>query len=439
MGWPRPAYVFYPKMNPCGCRFHRGDVVHHTESWFLGNASAPSIPYAFNEDGWLVRVESVSHASRMHLIGGRPLSGRWAEGGEVVIIADVLRGVLRFDPVAGSLEILATIACDGTRIAYADDVRVLRDGRILISDGSRHAPFVHSDTQGQFSTNQNVPVKLELLQGTSSGRFLVLDPLGQRTAAGRIRYSSCARVVSSHHRFANGIALAPADEDTAPGVPISQWAWPAEDASASTAGSRAVHALVVGSGDAEVSRVTLSPGTGEATVKRGWASLEGIGDNISPGLPGTWLVALPAERSITFALLSRSWALRWLALRLPWVLWPPTPSFGSFAVLDGRGRVRERYVDASGEGVSYVNSVAAVECSEVQEEEGFSAELCRRERGAWPTAHDAGTERRGDLPAALLLLGSLHGTGLPVVPLFAHTARASESISTDDGRYGAEL
>jgi hypothetical protein len=101
------------------------------------------------------------------------------------------------------------------------------------------------------------------------------------------------------------------------------------------------------------------------------------------------------------------------------VLWPPTPSFGGFVVLDGAGQVLTRYVDEAGDAVSYINSVVAAECSSVSHR-GFLADLCARPLKQWGIARQLSPDQDDPdaLPTALFLLGSLHGDGLPIMPLF---------------------
>ncbi|KAA0177194.1 hypothetical protein FNF27_01523 [Cafeteria roenbergensis] len=383
--------------------------LHAPEAWFFGNASAPTVPYAFNEAGWLVRAESLSEVSRVAFLGGRPLSGRWAQGGRVIVFADVLRGLLRLDPSTGAVDVLASTRCDGVRLTYPDDLRVLANGDIVFSAATEHTPFVRraagaGGAPGRLVVDQDVPVKLALLSGgRGSGALLRLPALRDEGgsprlgASGLVRYGSCARLLLPGMRFANGIALPPASEDAVEGVPYRRW------------GSRIAptRVLVADSLAAAVSSVTVDAEGALAESDRRWAAdLPGLPDNVSPGREGTWLVALPSARTAVIGMLSQSRLLRWVVSRVPWGLLPKVEPFGALAAVRDDGGVAEVWADPHGKVVRMLTSACWVDCDAVNASlrpQGAVEQLCT---GAAP----------GD---GLAIVGTLKSTGLMVLKMLA--------------------
>jgi len=387
--------------------------LHGPESWFFGNASAPDVPYAFNEEGWLVRASGLASVERVAHMGGRPLSGRWADAGRSVVFADVLRGLMRFDPASGTVEALASATCDGAPVLYVDDVRVLAGGDVVFSSASAHSPLWRGTAgPGPGRAEQDAPVRLELIAGgRGSGRLMLLRaqrdsgiasaPL--RNAAGLTAFEPCPALLLDGLHFANGVALAPADEDLPPGVPYRRWA------GENTRGGETappVDVLVTATFGDAVSRVSLPADRAAApVVTRAWStSFPALLDNVSPGPGGTWLVALPTARSLSLHAMWASRALRWVVSRLPWALWPAAEPFGGVLQLDASGRQIRSWVDLSGRALPFVTSATWVDCDVVLgggggTEGGVVQSLCA-----------------GRAPGhGVMLLGSLKTPGLSVL------------------------
>lgn len=381
--------------------------LHAPEAWFFGNASAPTVPYTFNEAGWLVRAESLSEITRVAFLGGRPLSGRWAQGGRVVVFADVMRGILRFDSVTGSVDVLAGTRCDGVRLTYTDDLRVMANGDIVFSAATEHTPFVRRAAGSAGSStglvvDQDAPVKLALLSGgRGSGALLHLHALRDAdgspvlSASGLQRYGSCSRLLLPGLRFANGIAVAPGNEDTTAGTPYHRW------------GHRrpSTRVLIADSLSASVASVTLDATGAVSRSDRNWAAdLPGLPDNVTPGREGTWLVALPSARTTVIGLLSQSRLVRWVVSRVPLGLLPKVEPFGALVAVNDAGRVTEVWADASGKVIRMLTSACWVDCDRVsaaQRPNGAVEQLCA---GAAP----------GD---GLAIVGTLKSTGLMILKM----------------------
>jgi sugar lactone lactonase YvrE len=116
--------------------------------------------------------------------GSRPNGMQFDAAGNL-ILTDSWRGLLSIGPDR-EVTVLATSA-DGTALGFPDDLTIASDGTVWFTDGSTR----FADGESHY----------DALEGTATGRLLSYDP---KTGSIRTRIDGL--------RFANGIALGPAEE-----------------------------------------------------------------------------------------------------------------------------------------------------------------------------------------------------------------------------------
>jgi sugar lactone lactonase YvrE len=192
--------------------------------------------------------------------GGRPLGIEILPDGRLVV-CDAQRGLLRVDPVTGSIEPLTT-TIDGDPMKFCNNAAVAADETIYFTESSRRHRF-----DGY---------QAEVIERTATGRLLRRDPSGD------------VEVLLDHLDFANGVALAE-DESF---VAVSE------------------------TGAARIQRLWLTgprAGQCEPLVE----NLPGIPDNLSTGADGRMWVALPTPRLLVVRLAQQ--CPRWARRRLGWL------------------------------------------------------------------------------------------------------------------------
>ena len=228
---------------------------------------------------------------------GRPL-GMVFDSAGTLFVADGERGLLAVD-TSGAVRLLADSA-DGTRIEFADDLAVARNGRVYLSDASTKFGV-------RAQSDQDASV-LDVIEHGGHGRLLEWDP-----ATGR------ATVIRAGIDFANGVAMTP-DEQA---VLLSE-----------TGHYRIVRIAVAGP-----ARGTLTP-----VIE----NLPGFPDNISPAGEGRYWVALFAPRNALLDALSMRPALRKVIPRIPAFARPKPQEYGHIFLMDAAGQVLDDRQDPTG-------------------------------------------------------------------------------------------
>lgn len=228
---------------------------------------------------------------------GRPL-GMVFDSAGTLFVADGRRGLLAVD-TAGAVRLLADSA-DGTRIEFADDLAVARNGRVYLSDASTKFGV-------RAQSDQDASV-LDVIEHGGHGRLLEWDP-----ATGR------ATVVKDGLNFANGVALTP-DEQAVLLCETGQY-------------------RIVRIGVAGIERGTLTPVL---------ENLPGFPDNISPAGDGRYWVALFAPRNALLDALSARPALRKVIPRIPAFARPKPQEYGHIIAIDAAGTVLDDRQDPRG-------------------------------------------------------------------------------------------
>ena len=137
--------------------------------------------YAGLEDGRIVAREADGGWSTVASTVGRPLGLAFGPDGRLHV-ADPLRGVLRLE-VTGSWTTLAPVA-RANGLTFADDLAVLEDGSVAVTDASSRYPYGRSYRSAW--------------AGDHTGRLVLIQPNGYQA------------VLADALSFANGVAYDPA-------------------------------------------------------------------------------------------------------------------------------------------------------------------------------------------------------------------------------------
>ena len=162
--------------------------------------------YAFSADASSLlkrRNGSLPALEPLGYVGpGRPLGYHVDEG--ALIICDSLKGLIRFSPETGTVEILANVVNNNTNetkvpvaINYADDLDVSMDRNVVyFSDASVIPPAMNRE--GFYDTMMSY--LLTMMQGEPTGRVLAYNKTERKT-----------EVLASNLWFPNGVAVAADD------------------------------------------------------------------------------------------------------------------------------------------------------------------------------------------------------------------------------------
>ncbi len=146
--------------------------------------------YTGVHDGDILRIDPATGASEKFAeTGGRPLGLEFDVAGNL-IVADSIRGLLSITS-AGSVNLLADKADDGSPLGYVDDLDIMPDGTIWFSDAS--TKFLPNDWGGTKAASV-----AEIWEGAGTGRVLTYDPV---TGAVEIKITGLV--------FSNGVAVDP--------------------------------------------------------------------------------------------------------------------------------------------------------------------------------------------------------------------------------------
>lgn len=145
--------------------------------------------YATSHTGNIARIDLVSGSvEKIAFTGGRPLGIEFAPNGNL-IIADAYLGLLEMSG-DGLINILSDKTVDGSKIRYANNVTIAKNGVIYFSDAS--TKFGAEAAGGTLEASL-----LDLMEHGPNGRILKYDPQSGRSD-----------VIYSGLSFANGVALA---------------------------------------------------------------------------------------------------------------------------------------------------------------------------------------------------------------------------------------
>ncbi|MGI9366548.1 MAG: SMP-30/gluconolactonase/LRE family protein [Rhizobiaceae bacterium] len=228
---------------------------------------------------------------------GRPLGIEFGPDNNLYV-ADAYQGLLSISP-DGAITIVTNATNDGSKILYADDLDIARDGSVYFTDAS--TKFGARDNGGTLPASL-----LDLMEHGPNGRVLKFDPVTRQTT-----------VLLDGLHFANGLALTQDER----------------------------HALVVETGSYAIWKLSLE-GTGQPT--KIIDNLPGFPDNINRNGDGTFWVGLAAPRSAPVDALSNQPFLRKVVQRLPAFLRPAAQRYGLVFKIDQDGNVLETLQDPSG-------------------------------------------------------------------------------------------
>lgn len=223
----------------------------------------PDTVYAGTAGGEIVRVDLGTGQTRIVAVtGGRPL-GLHADADGSLLICDAHRGLLRWDGVSPTVEVLVDTV-NGRALNFASNVvRDPRDGTIYFTESSRRWPL--EQWRG------------DLFEHTGTGGLFALDPDGTVTT------------LLTDLQFANGVVLTPGGESLI---------------IAETAAYRLTRYRLRG------------PHTGSREVLMD--NLPGFPDNLSLGTDGLiWVGMVSPRNGLLDALLARPGRLRSLLWRIP--------------------------------------------------------------------------------------------------------------------------
>lgn len=239
--------------------------------------------YAGFSDGRIMRFQpDGSQPELLARTGGRPWGTHAEPDGDVVYVADALKGLLRIR--SGTVEPLATSA-DGVPFKLTDDVDRATDGTLYFSDASY-----------KYGLDQMLD---DVLEHGHYGRLLSYD----------IGTGKTKTLMNGLH-VANGVAVGPDD----------------------------AYVLVSETLKYRVTRYWLK-GEGAGTSEPFIENLPGFPDNISyNGRDGYWLALFAPRDSVLDALLPHPW-LRKVIYRLPEALHPKAVMHARVLKLDMNGKV----------------------------------------------------------------------------------------------------
>lgn len=245
--------------------------------------------YAGTTDGKIVRLLPGTAIEVFAQTGGRPLGMAFAPNGDL-IVADVVKGLLRIDP-EGHIEVLAHEA-EGKPLVFINSVAITKDGgTVYLTDSS--LKWGYGD-----QTN-------DILEAIPTGRLVRFD---MKTKTATVLVRSLA--------FANGVALAP-DES---------------------------YLLVAETARYRITRVWLT-GDRRNIPETFLDNLPGFPDNISPSPRGTYWVALYSIRKPMLDFAHPFPFLKDTIASLPDVLRPHPIPYGLIFEVDGQGRVLRSFHD----------------------------------------------------------------------------------------------
>ena len=259
--------------------------------------------YAGTTDGKIVRLLPGGPVEIFTETGGRPLGMDFAPNGDL-IVADVMKGLLRVDP-KGKVEIIAH-EIEGAPFTFLNGVSVTQDGRTA---------YV-TDSSARWGYGDHVNDILEAIPG---GRLVRID-LGRAPHAATVLVRGLA--------FANGVVLAP-DES---------------------------YALITETARYRITRVWLE-GDRQNIPEVLVDNLPGFPDNISLSPRGTYWVAMGSIRKPLLDLAHPYPFIKDAIAGLPEALRPQPIPYGLIFEMDDTGHVLASYHDPRGARFRDLSSV----------------------------------------------------------------------------------
>jgi len=255
--------------------------------------------YATSHGGWVVRWPAGSGAPKRWVnLGGRALGIAFDQSGNLWA-ANAYVGLQKVSPDGEITTELDT--ADGVAIRYADDLAILPDGKIYLSDAS--TKFVAEDWGGTLEASL-----LDLMEHGLYGRIIEYDPNTRQS-----------RVVMRDLSFANGVAADPAGN----------------------------FILVVETGEYRIWKYWLrgaKAGTQEVII----AGVPGFPDNIHRGQDGRFWVGLAAPRVDILDKFANRPAIRKMMQRMPKFTHPKPQLYGLVFAINDQGQVQHNLQDPSG-------------------------------------------------------------------------------------------
>ena len=248
--------------------------------------------YAGTVDGKIVRILPGTPIEVFTETGGRPLGLAFRKNGDL-LVADVLKGLLRVDP-NGNVEVLAHEA-EGTPLIFLNSVAVAADGNTVYM----------TDSSGKWAYGDHVN---DILEAQPSGRLIRYDIATHE-----------ATVLVHGLAFANGIALAP-DES---------------------------YLLLNETARYRITKVWLT-GDRKNIPEVVVDNLPGFPDNISLSPRGTYWVALYSVRKPLLDAIHPFPFLKDCVAGLPSALRPKPIPYGLVFEMDGKGQVLRSFHDPDG-------------------------------------------------------------------------------------------
>lgn len=308
--WPVPIEprVWQPSVDPGYTGdFAQNDRLESFQSLTMGDKTGPEAAIqtangdivATSHEGWLVRFNGgADNATPWVDVGGRPLGIDQDALGNIWV-ANAYTGLQKVTPDGVVTVELAEI--DGTKIGYADDVAVAKNGKIYFSDATTR---FHAQNWGG-----TLPASiLDIVEHGETGRIIEYDPA-----------TGDANAVLTGLNFANGVAADPDGE----------------------------FILVNETGKYQVWKLWiagLKKGQSEVILR----GLPGFPDNVSAGRDGVFWVGVMSPRSADVDKLAAKPFLRKVIIRLPESMKPQPQDYGMVLGINGDGKVMHNLQSPSG-------------------------------------------------------------------------------------------
>lgn len=308
--WPVPIEpkVWQPSDNPGYVdEFSVNERLESFEALYMGEQTGPEAAIlvangdvvATSHEGWLVRFNGGEQTAAPWVdVGGRPL-GLDADSQGNIWVANAYKGLQKV--TAEGVISLELDTVEGTKIGYADDVTVSKNGKIYFSDATTR--FHAKDWGGTLSASI-----LDIVEHGKTGRVIEFDPV-----------SKSAKVVLKGLNFANGVASDPNGQ----------------------------FILVNETGEYRVWRLWVA-GVNKGKSEVLLEGLPGFPDNVSAGRNGVFWIGVVSPRSNDIDKFASKPFWRKLIIRLPESMKPQPEDYGMVLGINSDGEVLHNLQAPSG-------------------------------------------------------------------------------------------